>query len=278
MPPEKPATNDAPLGDDASYDGPSVEDRLSRIETLWTVVRQAHEETGAEGDTSSRAAARRAILDRYGGAVRRYALAVLRDAEGADEVYQEFALKFVRGDFGSADPQRGRFRAFVKTTVYRLVIDQCRLRQRNARRAGPMPEGFEPAAAPCEEEDHDAMLVRSWRDELLGKAWERLELLEAESGKPHHTVLRCRVEHPDLRSPELAVEFTQLLGKDVKAGAARVLLHRAREAFAELLLEEVAHSLDAPDRNAIEEELIALDLLGYCKPILERRPVQRGGA
>ena len=56
------------------------EDRLSRIETLWSVVRQAHD--GAASD--SRSAAQKQLLEQYGGAVRRYLLAALRNQDAAD--------------------------------------------------------------------------------------------------------------------------------------------------------------------------------------------------
>ena len=76
---------------------------LSQIQTLWSVVELAH------GDDTAMQSAQQKMLDRYGGAVRRYALAALRDEDAADDVFQEFALKFVRGDFRAADPGRGRF-------------------------------------------------------------------------------------------------------------------------------------------------------------------------
>ena len=60
------------------------------------------------------------------------------------------------------------------------------------------------------------------------------------------------------------------LGKTVTAVGVRQTLHRAREKFAELLLEAVADSLDAPTRERLGEELEELGLLGYCKPVLER--------
>ena len=68
---------------------------LSQIQTAWSMVRQAH------GDDTAVHAAQQSLLDRYGGAVRRYALASLRDEDAADEVSQEFALRFVRGTQGS---------------------------------------------------------------------------------------------------------------------------------------------------------------------------------
>ena len=165
---------------------------LSRIQTAWSMVRQAH------GDHTAVQAAQQSLLDRYGGAVRRYALAALRDEDAADEVFQEFALKFVRGDFGKVDPERGRFRAFVKTVVYRLIVDYQRRQKKRAagrpdalehRRAGRRRRAMRPG--------DDAAFQLSWRDELLARCWQKLADDEKQSGKPYHTVLAYRVDHPD---------------------------------------------------------------------------------
>jgi RNA polymerase sigma-70 factor (ECF subfamily) len=238
---------------------------LSRIQTIWSMVQQAH------GDHTAVQSAQQALLDRYGGAVWRYALAALRDEDAADEVFQEFALRFVRGDFGSADPERGRFRAFVKTIVYRLIVDHQR-RQKKRLRESPMCSNLaDPLAEDSETAAADALFRTSWRDELLAGCWARLADDEQRTGKPHHTVLRYRVDHPELRSPELAAGLTEALGKPINAGAVRVLLHRAREAFAELLLAQVMESLTGGSLDEAEEELIELDLLEYCRPALDRR-------
>lgn len=241
---------------------------LSQIQTLWSVVRRAH------GDHTAVRSAQQALLDRYGGAVRRYALAALRDEDAAEEVFQEFALKFVRGDFAAADPQRGRFRAFVKTVVYRLIVDYQR-RQKGRLREGPLhsnvaepAEGEEEAAAAAED---DALFRSSWRDELLARCWQRLEEDEARTGKPYHAVLKYRVDHPDAHSPELAAGLSEQLGKPTSAGAVRVLLHRARDLFADLLLDEVTESLADDSLDSVEAELIELDLLEYCRSALVRR-------
>lgn len=239
---------------------------LSQIQTLWSMVQRAH------GDHTAVGSAQQVLLDRYGGAVHRYALAALRNEDAADEVFQEFALKFVRGDFGGADPGRGRFRAFVKTIVYRLIVDYQR-RQKKQYREGPMhsnvaePAGDSASAVGSEDE----LFRASWRDELLARCWDKLADEEKTSGKPYHSVLRYRVEHPDARSPELAEGLSQQLGKPINAGAVRVLLHRARETFADILLTEVADSLADGSLDAAEEELIELELLEYCRPALERR-------
>jgi RNA polymerase sigma factor (sigma-70 family) len=243
---------------------------LSQIQTLWSVVELAH------GDNTAMQSAQQKMLDRYGGAVRRYALAALRDEDAADEVFQEFALKFVRGDFRGADPGKGRFRAFVKTVVYRLIVDYQR-RKKKQSREGQMHTNLagEPALAGGDQNengpDTDAMFQSSWRDELLARCWGKLAEYECKSGKPYHTVLRYRVAHPEARSPELAEGLSKELAKPINAGAVRVMLHRARDAFADLLLEEVINSLADSSLDAAEQELIELDLLGYCKPALDAR-------
>jgi len=239
--------------------------RLSRIQTAWSMVRRAH------GDHTAVQSAQQALLDRYGGAVRRYALAALRDEEAADEVFQEFALRFVRGDFEQADPERGRFRAFVKTVVYRLIVDYQRRARKHLREAPMHSNLAEPVAGSENTAADDAMFRTSWRDELLARCWQRLADDEQQSGKPYHTVLRYRADHPDLRSPELAAGLSDKLGKPINAGAVRVLLHRSREAFAECLLDEVTQSLADGSVEEVEQELIDLDLLEYCRPALERR-------
>src|SRR5262245_18556900 len=83
--------------------------RLSSISTLWSLVEKAHQETIAA------AIAQRALLQRYCGAVYRYLLGALLDEAAAEDLFQDFALRFLRGDFRRADPGKGRFRDYLKT-------------------------------------------------------------------------------------------------------------------------------------------------------------------
>ena len=94
-----------------------IEQRLSRISTIWTVLHQAH--GGTEDD---RTAAHSMLMARYGGAVHRYLLATLHDPHAADDLSQEFALALVRGAFHKVEPDRGRFRDYVKTVLFLSLI------------------------------------------------------------------------------------------------------------------------------------------------------------
>ena len=101
--------------------------RLSQIETLWSVVRQAHCDESEE--TS---AARAQLIERYSDAIQRYLMACLRDRDAVDEVFQEFSLRFVRGAFSGVSADKGRFRSYIKTVIYHLVADFGRRRRKYA--------------------------------------------------------------------------------------------------------------------------------------------------
>ena len=72
-------------------------------------------------------------------------------------------------------------------------------------------------------------------------------------------------------SAEMAEKLTGQLGKPMTAENVRKSLQRAHTKFAELMLDQVAESLDDPSPEELEAELNALDLLRYCRSALDRR-------
>jgi DNA-directed RNA polymerase specialized sigma24 family protein len=234
--------------------------RFDTLTTLWTLVRRAHGET-----PGAAAAARGELLQRYRGAVYRYLLATLRDPDTAEELSQEFALKFLRGDFRHADPDRGRFRDYLRSSLAHLI-------QLHRRRAERQPQSLatDPPAQDNETAGEDTVFLHAWREALLVRAWAELERVGQQTGAVVHTVLRCRVDHPELSSPELAERLSVRLGKALNALAVRQALHRAREKFATLLVEAVAQSLDQPTPEQLLDELAELNLLSYCRSVMER--------
>jgi RNA polymerase sigma-70 factor (ECF subfamily) len=236
--------------------------RLSQISTRWSLIVQAHQ--GRQP-----AAAQQALLQRYCGAVYRYLLGALRDPDAADELAQEFALRFVRGDFQRADPDRGRFRDLVKTALYHLIVDHHRQRQKQPHSL-PCDSTYLPAAE-SEVSQADRIFLERWREELLDRAWEALAALQERTGQLFYTVLRWRAEHPGAPAARLANELAARRGQPVTEAGVRQTLHRARARFAGLLLEEVARSLGTEAPDALEQELAELGLMVYCRPALERR-------
>lgn len=228
-------------------------DRLSKINTLWPLVRQSQ-----EPDNAQARAAQEQLVRRYSPAVRRYLLSALHDVHAADDLTQEFAVLLISGAFHKADAERGRFRSYIKSVLFHLVSTWRRKRQTTA---AELPD----CAAP--DEDLDAEFNQTCRAELLCRTWDAL----AEANDVYHKVLRFRADHQEQSSTELALGLGRRLGRAVAPTWVRQTLHRARELYADLLLKEVAKTLAEPTPEQIEEELCELDLLKYCQAALDRR-------
>ena len=123
----------------------------------------------------------------------------------------------------SADPGRGRFRDFVKTALYHLIVDFQSRRQSVAVPAAA--ESEELSAADLAALDRD--FTSRWREEMLAKAWEALAAVQAQTGEPLHAAWRLRGERPDLKPDALATELGTRLGRPISARDVRQIVHRA---------------------------------------------------
>lgn len=244
-----------PPHNDPSSDDPAS---LRDINTEWSLLRLAHEDTIAGSD-----AARRAMLLRYGPAVRRYVAVVVRDPHAADEVAQEVMVRMMRGDFGVADPKRGRFRDLLRHSVRNMVRNYYA--KENRRRGVELDESLEPAA----DEAPDDPWLSEWIRTLLDSTWRALERYQAQtSGSVAYTILKLRQEHPDDESEVLAERLAKSAGKSFNAAGARQQLRRARLRFAQYLVEEVAQGLRDPSPQAVEDELMSLGLMEFVRDFL----------
>ncbi len=236
-------------------------ERLSQIETLWSIVRKAH-----QPDEEVARDAQRQLLEQYGNAIQRYLNAKLRDPAAADDIYQDFAIKFVRGDFHKASPEIGKFRTFIRTVLYRQIADYYRGKKRRPNVQLDL-ELFEPVDD-SDEESQDEQFAEAWRDEMLKKAWDALYEFEVNSKKLWYSVLQLRVKNPEMKSADLARSIGDQLGQPMSSANVRVLLHRAREKFSKFLIEAISNSLNSNSADDIEEELADLNLLEYCQAAL----------
>lgn len=220
-----------------------------------------------DGPDDEMKAARRILLDRYTKPIYRYLLASVKDRHAADELYQEFALRFVRGEFRRAHPDRGRFRHYLKRTLHHLVADHFRKQRRQPTsldESEMLPDADNTPNAEIDREFTDAC-----RSQLLTRTWEALRKYEEDSGKPLHTVLHRLTTSPQLSSQQLAEQLNEVLKQEVNAGWIRKRVHYARTRFAELLLQEVIATLENPNRDQLQEELQDLGLLEYCRTAME---------
>jgi RNA polymerase sigma factor (sigma-70 family) len=247
-------------------DQPDQDQPLEEIETVWSDVRLAHR---SEGETRT---ARARLVLRYIGAVQRYVARVLRDDDAAADLAQEFAVRVLRGDFRRADPSRGRFRDFVRTAALNLVHDyRRRCKTRAPTGSAETSETSKPVAPQLKSDELDSELLRGWRSDLFSRAIAALAAYQRRTGRKYHDIISLRTSNPELTSTQMAALISAQSGKPVSNVWVRQILRRARECLADLLLDEVSATLEDASLEELEQELISLNLLGYCHESLRRR-------
>jgi RNA polymerase sigma-70 factor (ECF subfamily) len=247
-------------GSDVSMDD-MTPSRLEQLSTNWDLLRQAHGPTADE-----RQLAQEEILKRYTPAIYRYLRGASGDPELAGELVQEFALRFVRGDFRSAAPLRGRFRDYVRRALQNLLCDHFR-RHRPLQLDEKAPILATEQSSP---EDDQAFLAH-WRDRLVSQAFDALLAREQQTGQPFYTVLRLRTDQPDAPAGQMAEILSERMGRPITPEWVRNRLHFARQLFSDLVVAEVARSMPLPSDDDVADELADLGLLDSCRDALVRR-------
>src|SRR5579884_2445618 len=125
---------------------------LAQLSTHWSNIFRARE---GEGDAAM--AARNALLLRYIEVVLRYLRAALRDPGVVDQVCSNFALRVLESDrlYQNADPERGRFRDYLKAVLQHMIADYYRERLRQNKKFQHLSSEHELAAPAAPSEEHD---------------------------------------------------------------------------------------------------------------------------
>lgn len=214
------------------------------------------------------------FVERYAPAIRKYLMALLKNQEDAEEVAQEFFLFVTKHGLPRARKERGRFRDYLKVTVRGSALNYLS-RKKRGRLINvdlshiPAPQENQPIP--------DQEWIVEWRQCLLDRAWQRLQEHQKQSpGNIAHLAMTLRVSHPQADSVELAAKASMAEGRVIRADAFRKQLSRARYAFAQFLVNEIAGTLDRPTPDEIVEELIDLGLMTFVSdflPIKLKAPV-----
>lgn len=196
---------------------------------------------------------------RYGPAVQRYLLAILRDANAADDVWQELVSNLLARGGPGTWPGQGRFRDYLRTAARNAALSH--LRKANRRPTAELPEDV-PGRA-------DRDLADDWRRSLLEKVWRQLDAAErAGGGTIAHTALRVYTDHDDLDSPAQAKLVSERVGRPVTAEAFRQQVSRGKRKMAELILTEVAETVANATADDVEAELVELGLMKFVRDYL----------
>lgn len=237
----------------------STED-FSGIATQWSLVLLAH-----RGSVTSAGPARNELVLKYRRAIRSYLGAILRDDHAADELTQDVVVRLLSGTFASAAPENGRFRNYLKVAVRNIARSYWQTRLRD----GKLALDASVVAVAKEDAADDPVWDYDWRSAVLHAAWRALQQFQqVTSGNVFYSVLKLRSENPELNSTALAKRLSEETGMNFTATNVRQQLHRARFRFAQILVEEVARSLDWPLPDEVEQELIDLGLIKYVRDFL----------
>jgi RNA polymerase sigma factor (sigma-70 family) len=235
-------------------------EQLGSMDTCWLTVQQAHAEPAGAA-----LPARHTLLHRYREPVYRYLFGAVRDPDVAEELSQEFALRLMQGNFRRANPERGRFRDYLKSALINLVNKHLRSQQRRLRTS------TENALAAALMTPDGSAGASTWddplRQEVLARAWSALKRVQSR----YYAVLLLRAEEPELSSSDMAERLTAASGAYWTADQVRKVLERSRAKFADLLLDGVACSLQCGKTEDLYIALAELNLLEYCRAALERR-------
>ena len=177
-------------------------------------------------------------------------------ADQAQDLTQEFFVRLLEGRYlDRVDPEKGRFRSFLLTSLKFFVSDEGD-RQRAQKRGGGMVVPLEIGHGedryqrePAHDETPERIFERRWALSVLDRIVERLREEFIHHGRPEHFD-RLKVfllGQADAPYAALAREM------NTSEGALKVAVHRLRKRYRELFRQEIADTVADP--ADVESEL-----------------------
>lgn len=231
--------------------------------TSWTTIIQAR--SGASDSERQRALSR--IAERYQNPIRGEIERRWRcSSEEAEDLKQAFFLDILQRDFlGSVDPQKGRFRAFVKACISNFLKDRLKERATLKRGAGRkplsldqlddeghgLPEPSDPAIGP------DMAFDVSWAHQLIEVVKLRTRIHWASLGK----ATMFDALYPHLAGGSGGEPYGAIARRfGTTEGAVKAEAHRLRQSWRRFLEQEVQGTV-GPEEDWREELRYLIRLL-----------------
>ncbi len=214
--------------------------------THWSAVLLAGGDTSAEADRALEDLCRTYWYPLY-AYVRRQG----RSADDAQDLTQEFFARLLeRKHLRLADPDRGRFRTFLLSSLKNFLINEWE-RARAAKRGGTS------VTFSLDQQDADGRYLAEPADGLTPeriyeKRWavtllERVLASLREKYVAQDKALLFETLKPYVCGDAMADGYDEIAARlGMSAGAVRVAMHRLREAYRELLRAEVSRTVGTP--------------------------------
>jgi len=245
-------------GDEPDVDGgrPPEPGETPFLTTRWSVVLAA-----GHGEAPAMKRALAELCETYWYPLYAYVRRRGHRAEDAQDLTQAFFARLLeKNAVGAADPERGRFRAYLLGALKHFLAnewDKASAQKRGGGRA-PIPLDFEAADVRFASEREEALTPerayeRSWALAVLERALARLEGEYLARGRE---ALFARLK-ANLVAPSGESSYREVGAElGMTEGAVKVAVHRLRQAFREALRKEIAETVGGADE--LEEELRAL--------------------
>ena len=183
----------------------------------------------------------------------------------AQDLTQEFFIRVLEGRYlDRADPEKGRFRSFILTSLKFFVADE-EDRQRAQKRGGgtAVPLKFSSGEEryqrePAHDETPERIFERRWALAVLDRVVEKLRDEFVRHGRSEHFE-RLKVfllGHSDAPYATLAREM------NTSEGALKVAIFRLRKRYRELFRQEIADTVADPAEVESELRFLAAALTG----------------
>jgi RNA polymerase sigma factor (sigma-70 family) len=177
-------------------------------------------------------------------------------ADQAQDLTQEFFVRVLDGRYlDRADPEKGRFRAFILTSLKFFLADEAD-RNRAQKRGGGNLLSIEISSGeeryqrdPAHNETPERIFERRWALSVLDRVVEKLRNEFVHHGRPEHFE-RLKVfllGQSDAPYATLAREM------NTSEGALKVAIHRLRKRYRDLFRQEIADTVADPAE--VESEL-----------------------
>jgi len=220
--------------------------------TRWTLVLAAgnQDQPGAKTALAS-------LCQAYWYPIYAYLRRRGHDFETARDLTQEFFVRLLEGRYvDRADPEKGRFRAFLLSSLKFFLSDERDRANALKRGAGATPLPFEISSAeslyqnePAHDETPERIYERRWALALLDRVLDRLRNEFVVQGRlDHFNVLKAYLlGQGDVPYASLAEQL------GTSEGALKAGIHRLRKRYRDLLRAEIAETLN--DDSQVDGEL-----------------------
>jgi len=182
-----------------------------------------------------------------------------RGPEDAEDLIQQFLSRFIeRRYLQRADPQRGRFRSFLLTSLKHFLADEWD-KLRALKRGGGQPaiswDGVDPEERyrlePADTLTPDVAYEKRWARTVLDTVLGQLRAEKQANGEGREFELLVQFVWGDGGAGNSYTEIAAAL--NLTETAARQKVHRLRKQVREQLREEVARTVSAPEE--VDDEL-----------------------